>query len=91
MNRYHVSIVALILLPLANSPLAAAQRNWDGGAGTLSWGDFSNWSPNGNPAGDDIFIGNLESAGNATTLLDQSYAVDSLTIRNGADVVNSSD
>lgn len=70
---------------------AAAQRSWDGGNATFVWGDNGNWSPDGSPAGVAISIGNLAAAVNDTTLLDASYSISSLTITNGADVINSSD
>ena len=36
---------------------SAAIKTWDGGAGTLSWNDANNWSPDGVPgAGDDVVI-----------------------------------
>lgn len=72
----------------------AINRSWDdaGGSASKLWSDFGNWSPDGNPDGDDIFIGNLISAfGDRTLFDDNSIDINSLTITNGADVVNSTD
>ena len=68
-----------------------AQRSWDGGNATFVWGDNGNWSPDGSPANEAISIGNLVAATNDTTLLDANYSIDSLTITNGADAINSTD
>lgn len=70
---------------------AAAQISWDGGNATFVWGDNGNWNPDGSPAGMAVSIGNLAAATNDTTLIDAAYSINSLTITNGADVVNSTD
>jgi hypothetical protein len=80
----------LVLAALIAAP-AAAQRSWDGGNGTDVWGDFGNWSPDGDPNGVAISIGNLAGGVNATTRLNNTFSISSLTITNGADVINSTD
>ena len=74
-------------------PAGGAVVSWDdaGGSASKLWSDFGNWSPNGSPFTDDVSIGNLAAAANDTTLIDQPFTINSLTITNGADVVNSSD
>lgn len=77
-----------------STPASAINRSWDdaGGSASKLWSDFGNWSPDGDPNGDDIFIGNFAAAANDRTLFDDN-AIDiaSLTVTNGADVVNSTD
>lgn len=76
------------------TPVSAINRSWDdaGGSASKLWSDFGNWSPDGDPAGDDIFIGNFVSAAGDRTLFDDNLInISSLTITNGADVVNSTD
>ena len=56
------------------------------------WSDFGNWSPDGSPASDDVFVGVgpgggiVAAAADDVTLVDQNFTIDSLTIGNGADV-----
>ncbi|NOZ39484.1 MAG: PEP-CTERM sorting domain-containing protein [Planctomycetes bacterium] len=80
------------LIALGNVPLAfAAHVNWDdaGNSASKLWDNNGNWSPDGDPDGLDVFIGNLANAANDRTLVDRAYSINSLTITNGADVVNS--
>ncbi|QDT01572.1 PEP-CTERM sorting domain-containing protein [Adhaeretor mobilis] len=72
---------------------AFAQISWDdaGGSASKLWSDFGNWSPDGSPQNDDVSIGNLLGAFGDRTLFDGGYQINSLTITNGADVVNSTD
>ena len=51
-----------LLLAASIATPAAAQRSWDGGNGTDVWGDFGNWSPDGDPNANAISIGNLAAA-----------------------------
>ncbi|MFN3165967.1 MAG: PEP-CTERM sorting domain-containing protein [Phycisphaeraceae bacterium] len=92
-GRWGAAAVAAGVALGSASPASAINRSWDdaGGSASKLWSDFGNWSPDGNPSGDDLFIGNFGSAQNDTTLLDQSYTISSLTLTNGADVVTSSD
>ena len=48
----------VLIALIAVSPAAtAATKTWDGGAGTSSWHDAANWSPDGVPgAGDDVVL-----------------------------------
>lgn len=80
-----------ILIASLGSTTALGQRSWDGGNATFVWGDNGNWNPDGSPSNEAISIGNLLSAANDTTLVDAAYSIDSLTITNGADVINSTD
>jgi hypothetical protein len=80
-----------LLVPALVAAPAVAQRSWDGGNGTDVWGDFGNWSPDGDPNGVAISIGNLAGGVNATTRLNNTFSINSLTITNGADVINSTD
>ena len=86
------TVPAVILASLLLAPDAAAV-SWDDAANSLSklWDDNGNWSPDGDPDSLDVFIGNFANAANDTTLLDRFFSIDSLTITNGADVVNSTD
>ena len=67
---------------------------WDdaGGSASKLWSDFGNWSPDGSPASDDVFVGVgpgggiVAAAADDVTLVDQNFTIDSLTIGNGADV-----
>src|SRR5262249_49639827 len=80
-----------LLLAVSIAIPAMAQRSWDGGNGTDVWGDNGNWSPDGSPTGMDVLIGNLAAGVNATTRLNNSFSITTLTITNGADVINSTD
>jgi hypothetical protein len=86
---YCLGLTALAVAALPRP--ASAQRSWDGGNATFFWGDNGNWSPDGSPSGVAVSVGNLAVAANDTTLLDASYSISSLTITNGADVINSTD
>jgi len=95
-QRSVVSIRAGLLVGLSAAvalPAVAINRSWDdaGGSASKLWSDFGNWSPDGSPAGDDIFIGNFAAAANDLTVLDQAFFIDSLTLSNGADVITSTD
>ena len=91
MRRWICSLGLATAVVAAGGSAAMAQVlvSWDNGAGTLLWGDFNNWSPNGNPSGAAVSIGNLAAAANDTTLVDAAYIISSLTITAGADVINS--
>lgn len=84
------SLVAL--LAVGPAPLSYG-ISWDdaGNSASKLWDDNGNWSPDGDPDNTDVFIGNFLNAANDRTLLDRGYSIDSLTITNGADVVNSTD
>ena len=79
-------------LALLNASPALA-ISWDdaGNSASKLWDDNGNWSPDGDPDGQPVFIGNFANAANDTTLMDRAYTITSLTISNGADVVNSTD
>ena len=83
-------VVALICwTPLA---VLGGTVSWDDGwLFNQLWSSSTNWDPNGSPAGCDVTIGDLASAFGDTTLIDGTYAIDSLTIMNDAGVVNSPD
>ncbi|MEO2049961.1 MAG: PEP-CTERM sorting domain-containing protein [Pirellulales bacterium] len=82
-----VALLAVGPVPMTR----AAVISWDdaGGSASKLWSDFGNWSPDGSPASDDVNIGNFFAAANDRTLFDGGYQISSLTITNGADVVNS--
>lgn len=86
-----LGITTAILLVAQNAK--AIDRSWDDAGGSVSklWSDFGNWNPDGNSSGDDIFIGNLAGAANDRTIYDTGDSINSLTITNGAEVVNSTD
>jgi len=77
---------ALVVAMMAGP--AAAQRSWDDNSNDASkeWSIVGNWNPNGTPAGEPITIGDLANAANDTTIVDQNFSIDSLTVSNGADV-----
>jgi hypothetical protein len=81
-----IGAIALIAATMARP--AAAQRSWDdnGNDASKEWSIVGNWNPNGTPAGEPITIGDLANAANDTTLVDQNFSIDSLTVSNGADV-----
>lgn len=93
MKRF--AIYGLVTL-LAVGPVPITQAaviSWDdaGGSASKLWSDFGNWSPDGSPADDDVNIGNLAGAAGDRTIFDGGYQIQSLTVTNGADVVNSTD
>lgn len=82
------------VLAVWSTPALAINRSWDdaGGSANKLWSEFGNWSPDGDPNGDDVFIGNFFGAfGDRTLFDDNAININSLTITNGADVVNSTD
>lgn len=87
-------IIPTLAACLMAVPALAQNSSWDdaGGSASKLWSDFGNWSPDGSPTGRNIFIGNFAAAANDRTLFDDnSISINSLTITNGADVVNSTD
>lgn len=57
-----------------------AQKTWDGGAGTTSWGDDENWNPNGVPTlAQTVTIGS-----GYTILVDGPYSCASITLSSNA-------
>ena len=87
----HSLVAALVIATsIANE---AAAISWDdaGNSASKLWDDNGNWNPDGDPDNQDVFIGDLPTAANDTTLIDRFYSINSLTITNGADVVNSTD
>ncbi len=100
--RYAVFLVTSAifeLLVIVSSPAEAAIVVWDddGGSASKLWSNNNNWNPNGSPAGDDVYVGvnsvgtNIAAAANDRTLFDLGITIASLTVGNGADVVNSTD
>ncbi|TWT94037.1 hypothetical protein Pla108_37490 [Botrimarina colliarenosi] len=88
------AIGAATACSIVMAPDAACAINWDdaGNSASKLWSDNGNWSPDGAvPVNADIFIGNLANAANDRTLFDIATQIGSLTITNGADVVNSTD
>ena len=85
-------LFALLSIAMILTPNASA-ISWDdaGNSASKLWDDNGNWSPDGDPDALDVFIGNFVNAANDTTLMDRAYSINSLTITNGADVVNSTD
>jgi hypothetical protein len=77
----------------AGAPAGAINVSWDdaGGSASKLWSDFGNWSPDGDVFNDDVFIGNFLAAAGDATILDSGKTISSLTISNGASVVNSTD
>lgn len=86
MQRIIPWLCVTALLTMSVGKTATAQRSWDGGNGTFIWSDLGNWNPDGTPSGEPIMIGDLAAAANDTTLVNQNFAIDSLTVSNGADV-----
>jgi hypothetical protein len=95
MHRQHrdwlsasIRLVVVWGVVLVSAPPAAAQRSWDdsGNDASKEWSIFGNWNPDGTPAGEPITIGDLANAANDTTIVDQNFSIDSLTVSNGADV-----
>ena len=86
-QRLELVSAFLLCAFLAASP-ATAQRSWDdsGNDASKEWSIFGNWNPDGTPAGEPITIGDLANATNDTTIVDQNFSIDSLTVSNGADV-----
>ncbi|WP_425396384.1 beta strand repeat-containing protein [Aeoliella sp.] len=68
---------------------SAANVSWDQGASTDQWSDLDNWSPNGSPTDNDLSIGDLPAATEATTLVDTDFSIASLALSNGANAVTS--
>lgn len=94
MNRleYGVVVALALVCSAAEAPgQVILSRDWDGGAGTMMWGDGNNWNPNGVPSNVIVSIGNLPAAVGDTTLVDAAYTISSLAISNGASVVTSPD
>ena len=79
----------LVLAAWAATPAGAIDWDDAGNSASKLWDDNGNWNPNGDPDSEPVFIGNLANAANDTTLVDRFYSIDSLTITNGADVINS--
>ena len=91
-GRGLAGLVAAASLGAAGSA-GAISVSWDdaGGSASKLWSDFGNWSPDGDVANDDVFIGNLAAAAGDATLLDSAKTIASLTINGGASVTNSTD
>lgn len=63
----------------------AAAITWDGGATTLPWSDFNNWSDDADPTGDDITfnnVGAVATAGTSTSSITASVTANTLTFVN---------
>ncbi|NOZ39353.1 MAG: hypothetical protein GXP24_03900 [Planctomycetes bacterium] len=72
----------MILIGLSSSH--AIIRSWDDGGFGDTWNLVNNWSPNGNPGGDDLFIGDLPQGAGEQTIVNFDFTIESLTITNGA-------
>jgi len=86
----HVALPVMLLATFwafAPAPLAwALDRSWDGGGTSTHWFDNANWSPDGNPGGDALFIGDLPGGVGAQTLVDAGASIISLSLTQGAKV-----
>lgn len=65
--------------------------SWDDGGPDKLWSTAANWQFQNDPANSAVTIGNHIDAQNDTTLIDQSYTIDSLKLEKGADIVLSAD
>lgn len=84
LGRYQAFSLALILL---STPATwAINRSWDDGGIGDNWNLTNNWSPNGNPGGDDLFIGDLPQGAGEQTIVNFDFNIESLTVTNGASV-----
>lgn len=54
MNSF--SSTATVLVLVANLPLQAATKTWDGGAATSNWADAANWNADGAPTSSDAIV-----------------------------------
>ncbi|MCA9262114.1 MAG: hypothetical protein KDA61_23010, partial [Planctomycetales bacterium] len=79
-------------------PAQAINLTWDdeGGSADKTWTNNGNWSPDNLPDDtDDLFIGvnslglNVAAAANDATVLNGNINVNSVTLGNGADIINS--
>ncbi len=86
MRRYLILLLAGILAvpTFSHSSALAINRSWDSGGSNDNWSNTSNWSPNGDPGGDDLFIGNLPAGQNQFTLVDFDYSIDTLSMSGGS-------
>ncbi len=91
MTRWGINLSFLAVAMCATTPAVAVDWDDAGGSASKLWSDFGNWNPDGSPSGQAVNIGNLAGAANDTTIFDGGYQISSLTITNGADVVNSTD
>ncbi|MBA3684280.1 MAG: autotransporter-associated beta strand repeat-containing protein [Planctomycetes bacterium] len=59
-------LATLALITVLSVHLPAVERSWDGGAGTILWGDADNWNPNGPPSAGDTLVFPAVSTGTTT-------------------------
>lgn len=86
-----IAVLCLLATLLVDIKSSARAASWlDGGSDKL-WSTSNNWQFGNDPYNSPVTIGNHIDAKNDTTLVDQFYEVDSLTLSNGADVVLSPD
>lgn len=80
------AISLLVFLFADTAPADAISINWDDGGTDKDWSTVANWNPNGDPAGDELTIGDILAAFGDVTIVDQDYSVASLTVLGTADV-----
>lgn len=86
-----VLFVCLSLVSTCVGENAANAVTWNDGGPDKLWGTAANWQFQNDPNGNDVTIGNHVDSRDDTTLLDDNYVINSLTLNNGADVVTSPD
>jgi len=74
------------LTGLLSDTTSAVPRSWDGGGTNDNWSTTSNWSPNGNPGGDDLTIGDITPGVFTQTIINNNFNIESLSVVNGAAV-----
>ncbi|MBW3593440.1 MAG: hypothetical protein KY396_07085, partial [Actinobacteria bacterium] len=63
-----------------------ATKTWDGGAGTTSWHDAANWSPDGVPGVDDHVCIPEDASGDVTVRLTTTATVKSIEVGETLDI-----
>ncbi|MBL9119770.1 MAG: hypothetical protein JNL80_07645, partial [Phycisphaerae bacterium] len=86
LRRIACSLPCAVLLTA--SPALGETKVWDGGAGTNSWHDATNWSPDGVPTtADDVVI---DAPGPLTVTVNNSATALTLTCSNGISILSGS-
>ncbi len=84
--------LALSLCVVASSVFAQTPQTWNTNVPGANWSTIGNWSPNQDPAGNDLIFGDsFGETANATTVgnvVDQNYTANSLTYNNSGTTGN---